>query len=731
MHKLRKVAVATGLFWVEAPEAGVFVQCGAPADSVKHLMKRGLIVPHERNGVSFESGPNMVLLSDVLIQNGAFCNLTEFPVLQMLYRQGMILPGHPGNRGTRPVLIGRSDQLSAQLDYIHRGNYGLVSEDELISVGVEPELAAEFMRIKLKFAFGRIRPPDQLVGTVALDGFEPTEIRNGVTVRRLALNRFEFAYGGETAEVDLSLGPDQSYEAPYPRNAHAIRRDYFSVIHSGDGDGWDTERPAMGAVLTWQGRIYLVDAGPNIQSTLTALGIGLAEIEGIFQTHCHDDHFCGLATILRADRRVKFYATPMVRLSVVKKLSALVRIHEDRLNEYLDYHDLALGEWNDVEGLEVKPLFSPHPVETNLFVFRALWSGGFRTYAHFADLASLAILRGMRTDDPTQPGISARRLERVAADYLTPVDVKKIDIGGGLVHGCYSDFVGDRSGRLILAHNDRPLTHAEKAVGSGATFGAVDVLIPASQNYAWRYAFEMLNEYFPGLPGHQLRILMNAPLVSFNPETILIREGQVSESIYLLLTGSVEVISTQFGVRNLVSSGALLGELTGLHGLPAMETCRTASFVEALVFPSDIYLEFVVRNDLFAGISQVLEYREFLQGTRLCGEITTTTTLNRIALAMRRITLHAGDMIGDELGDSLCFLRNGTVERLHDGAVIETMGPGDFFGEDGAVFWTTYGHRLRVAAETDLYAITPAAFEDIPGVRWKMLETFQRRRSLG
>mgnify|MGYP002360263361 CR=1 FL=1 len=34
----------------------------------------------------------------------------------------------------------------------------------------------------------------------------------------------------------------------------AVDRHYFAVIHAGDGDGWDFNRPAMGSVLIHQGR---------------------------------------------------------------------------------------------------------------------------------------------------------------------------------------------------------------------------------------------------------------------------------------------------------------------------------------------------------------------------------------------------------------------------------------------------------------------------------------------
>ncbi len=50
----------------------------------------------------------------------------------------------------------------------------------------------------------------------------------------------------------------------------------------------------------------------------------------------------------------------------------------------------------NIDGLEVKPFVSPHPVENACYLFRAPWEGTYRSYAHYADLISLKTLKGMR-----------------------------------------------------------------------------------------------------------------------------------------------------------------------------------------------------------------------------------------------------------------------------------------------------------------------------------------------
>ena len=165
--------------------------------SVKHLMKackirnidleseksNGDSKQHTHGKITNETGPNAILLSDLSIQNGDFANLAEFPVLQMLYRQGMLLPNHPNNTGVKPLLIGRENVVNAQMNYIHRGNYGLTSLKEIMATGIPIEKAEEMMRIKLYFAFGEIRPSTDLLESRIVDR-DFVEIRNGVKVKR-------------------------------------------------------------------------------------------------------------------------------------------------------------------------------------------------------------------------------------------------------------------------------------------------------------------------------------------------------------------------------------------------------------------------------------------------------------------------------------------------------------------------------------------------------------------
>lgn len=728
MPAIFKTEVADGVHYVAIPEADLYILCGCPADSVKHLMKRGLILERQARGVRFETGPNAILLSDTLLQNGRFANLSEFPILHMFYRQGRIIPGHPNNTGVKPLLVGSRRQVEAQMEYVFRGNYGLASQEELEAAGVEPGLAHDMMRLKRKFAFGKIRRMDEYLDLVALENGK-SELRGGVFVKRVRPDVFDISYKGESVRVDLTLPPQAQPGPPYVLGHHHIRRDYFAVLHSGEGDGWDPNRPAMASILLFQGKAYLIDAGPNIMHSLRALGIGVNEIAGVFHTHAHDDHFCGLPDLMRADHRIPYYATPFVRASVTKKLAALSMMREDEFAHYFEYHDLTLGEWNDIDTLEVKPVFSPHPVETTVLFFRTLGRSGYRTYAHLADIASLKLLRGMITADADAPGLSRERYEQIRRDYLAPVDLKKIDIGGGMIHGDAEDFARDASRKIVLAHTALPLTNRQKEIGSGAPFGTVDVLVPSHQEYVRSQAFHTLAAYFPSVPTARLRALLNNPIDRFNPESIILKAGRRAQSVHLLLTGQVEMIRTSHKVFTTLSSGAMLGEPTALAGRASAETYRATNFAQALRIPVEQYRAFVKGNGLFDIMTRQLNVRGFLYADALFGDAMSCARQNAIAAALDIRRYAPGEVIGQCHTPELCLVRSGRVHLQLGERPAVRLGPGDFFRE-GAVLYGMPCPFEAVAAgprETVVYHIPAATLADVPIIRWKLLEAHEAR----
>jgi len=377
----------------------------------------------------------------------------------------------------------------------------------------------------------------------------------------------------------------------------------------------------------------------------------------------------------------------------------------------------------------VKPVFSPHPVETTVMFFRTLDRNGYRTYAHFADIASLGLLRKMITADPDAPGLSKGLYDEVCINYLEAVDLKKLDIGGGMIHGDAEDFAHDRSGKILLAHTALPLTSRQKEIGSGAPFGMVDVLIPAHQDYVRSYAYHYLNSYFPTVPGSKLRVLLNCPVVKVNPETLILKAGRKAECVHLILTGQVEVIRTKSGVLSTLTTGGLLGEFTALTDKPSLETYRAANFVQALRIPLDLYAMFVKNNGLFEEMVRLQDIRSFLYTSRLFGDGLTCTRQNAISEVISTHEEACGQTLKPCTDARLCLVKSGKVDLLVGARVIESLGPGDFFNESTVLFDTPCLFKAQVSKDSTIYTIPGEVLSDIPIVRWKLLELYERRLS--
>jgi hemerythrin len=725
MAKIIYVNIIPGLIWVDIPAIGLKLMCGSPADSVKHLTKKGLIHSTQLNGVTFDTGPNAILLSDIMLQNGQFANLSEFPVLQMLYKQGMMIPGHPNNSGEKPLLVGTQAQIDAQLNYIYRGNYGLTTKEELLETGMSEEEAEMYMAIKLYFAFGNIQESTKLLDTTVINHHK-TEIKSGAFIQRKSLNNFELTFEDETVQIDLNLPTNTLYDVPYPLGFYNIKRDYFSIVHSGDGDGWDINRPCMGSIIMYQGKVYLIDAGPNTLTSLLSLGISINEIEGIFHTHAHDDHFAGLTTLMRSDHRIKYYASAPVIAATVQKLSSLLSVNKETIAHYFELIALESDRWNNIAGLEVKPIFSPHPAETNIFFFRTLWSDGYKTYAHLADIASIEIIEKIATANEENSDV-LELLDKTIQEYYTTVDLKKIDIGGGMIHGCAQDFIEDESTKIILSHTSEPLSYDQKEIGSGAPFGTVDVLIDGHQNILYRISQHFLIEYFSDIDLSKFQILLNHPIETFNPETILLKEKFATENIYLIITGNIEMIDHDSGDIHMLSAGAFIGEISALYGVQIDKTYRSANFVNALVIPKNLYLEFIIQNNLYERMENLQNMTHFLQNSWLFGENVSSPLLHTIANEMQTIMLTQNNLLEGIDEKCVVVIKHGNLYLCSEEERIEGFKEGDFVCGVFIKKALSHNYHFMHDPHTSLLIISADSIKNVPIVAWKLVESNEKR----
>ncbi|RYZ60079.1 MAG: MBL fold metallo-hydrolase [Proteobacteria bacterium] len=709
--------ITPGLMWVAVPSRSIYIQCGCPADSVKHMIQSGFI--REHNGI--ELGPNTILLSDLSIQNGQLSNMAEFSVLQMFYRQGMILPNHPGYNGQKPLLIGHPEPLGAQLDYIFRGNYGL-TEQEVLETASSPEEAEMHIRIKLSFAFGKIQPVDDILRTLPLLEDEK-EIGNGVFIRRLGVNIFEFRCDNERLRIDLNLAAGESYRPTHRFRFQQIVPEFFSVIHSGEGDGWDVNNPSMASIVCYGPDIYLIDAGPFISHTLRSFGLSLNSVKGIFQTHAHDDHFAGLCELMLGDRKIEYYAPKLVRESVEKKLRALLNIDMPVLESFFTVQDFSADSWNNVDGLEVYPSVSPHPVETYFLKFRAMGPDGYKTYHHLADIASFEVLKNMIEDDSTKPGLSRENYDRIKASYLERADLKKIDAGGGIIHGQAGDFREDQSTRIIFSHSTKPLTMTQQIYGTQAHFGQIDHLIQGHMDYRHEIAARSLHHHFPTVPFGSFYDLLNQEILKVEPGIAISTLAQSPQDVFLILKGIIASHKASSFSDLEYQAGYFINDG---HNSP-LEELRAKSWVELLRIPACVFRAFLVRNNLLESFTRNIAKRRQLEHSDLFSPIRYSPLLHKIARSLEPFEIQKDKVIKNFAGHYIFLLEKGSMQ-LFNQDYLEVLKGGNFCYEDNVLLENS-SHHLQLRALEDSYGflVPHVLVKDIPAVEWKLLEAYKRR----
>jgi len=722
MPYIIKKHIATGVTWVAIEEAELFLCCGCPADTVKHLKKAGIIHKSTLGDTQYEYGPNAILLSDTLIQNGQVANLTEFPILQMLYLQGTNLPGHPNYKKWKPLLIGHKEQIDMQLGYVSIGNHGLSSVEEIMDGGIDRENAEKIFATKVYYSGGTITPMQEIVDSCAFDERQ-IEIRDEVFIQRVAINKFQISYKNERVDVDLNIMENERFSPPYDLPFKNIIPGTFSVTHTGEGNGWDKNRPCMASVIFCKNRIYLIDAGPNILNNLSRLGIGLSEIDGIFLSHIHDDHFAGITELLNVEHKLNFYATKLIRHTAEKKLKALMNSDQDLLHVAFKSNDLEFSKWTDINGLEVMPVYSPHTVETSTFNFRVYHDDQYKTYTHLSDTISIDEFKLIVEKSPDM--FSEKEVEFVEKSYLSKVNLKKIDIGGGAIHGHLSDYSNDESDVIVMAHTSKEI-YSEKENCINVDFGETHALIENHDNSFFKSKSKIfLKHYFDTLEDEEIELLANGKIKVFKPgELILSKDNKTT--IYLIVRGIVNFLNKAEMSQSL-DAGNFLGYSKRYfrEDLPAQYS--SWSYVYCMEYEESYLNRFILKYGLVDNLNSRINMMRTLRNSIIINDLLSNAIINWISKYTEIVNSATYSFEEEQMKKNLFVVLKGSVIIQFENGKKARITQGEHFG--GMELMYDYRRNQHFLFEDELEAISIPVdiLNNVPKFLWRLLELEEKR----
>ena len=176
-----------------------------------------------------------------------------------------------------------------------------------------------------------------------------------------------------------------------------------------------------------------------------------------------------------------------------------------------------------------------------------------------------------------------------------PVDLKKVDAGGGLIHGDAADFAADESKKILLSHGV-PESRDRPGRVTTAAFGDVDVLIPGgSEAYFREAARSCLAAWFPRC-AHRRSTPWSRARSWRSPRAASCTRPQAGRRT----CGSSSAGSRRRPTRRLAPCAASAWDpcrgysASDAPAVPA--SCRARSAVTVLSIPAAVYRQFVQRN---------------------------------------------------------------------------------------------------------------------------------------
>jgi hemerythrin len=226
-------------------------------------------------------------------------------------------------------------------------------------------------------------------------------------------------------------------------------------------------------------------------------------------------------------------------------------------------------------------------------------------------------------------------------------------------------------------------------------------------------------------------MLLNNPITTFNPESIISTAGETPKEIYLILAGKVEMLKQDSGGSHVRFSGFMINESAAIHNHPSTETYRSISFVKALRMPADLYRNFVQRFFSSGELLNIREVEEKLRMTFLFSDAVSSTTLFALAKSCHITHLSAGETFPKTPGQ-VHTIGLGSLANRDNGMTLEKN---DFWGADSLFASMSKSDIAKEVAkapqtfvaldECEIYSLPLDVVARIPVVRWKLFEAFR------
>jgi len=542
------------------------------------------------------------------------------------------------------------------------------------------------------------------------------------TVRRVAKNVFRVDEDESARVIDLffegrqlplMVGPDVEPEVPQVLRVKLL----------GTYSGFDTDGPTTGMVMWINCNGFLVDGPVGTSDYLHQLGIPKSDLAGVILSHVHDDH-CTLMDMILSEQTANIITTREIYECMLIKISNVLGETIDEIRNYLTFTEVIPGKPFDMYGARWEFFYTVHSIPTIGFRVSVRGPDGKEhTVVHSSDTAGFSLLGDMRRAGAITTSHENRMMNLVRGGERLVM----IDGGGPPIHGNPADFKdamrSNRGTDFLFYHVNPENVDTSRYPVATPGWGRTYLESPTMPQSLVLKLLKTMNL----LEVHDIFwvnvVFSQGRVLEVPPGHEVIRQGGKGDSFYFILSGSGEVLDKSRKKEQrvaLLEAGDFFGEMSIIRETNRNATVRTLSSCILFQLPGDLFLEFVDANELKEKFERLWLSRSFISRVRIFRNLQPHAK-HEISLLSHPETFAEGTVIVRQGGksDDFYIITSGcaeVVKKTRAGEQVqERLGPGDFFGENVAMGYSSRRNASVVAVEGPLEAMR------IPGAELRRL----------
>lgn len=532
-------------------------------------------------------------------------------------------------------------------------------------------------------------------------------------------------------EVGFNIIYDTGERLPEP-----YRPPLLGITCLGPSHGFDTEDNTSGFLLWINHQGVMVDPPVNSTEWLRKSNVNPKLINTIILTHTHADHDAGTFQKILEEGKITIYSTETVMHSFINKYHALTQIPVKELFTLFEFVPVIVGKSYMIDGAEFRFSYALHSIPSLSFEFtfqdssfvyssdhlndpakfKEMYEKGILTETRYRDLLNFSWHHSIIYHEAGIPPLHTR------VDYLKtlPEEIqKKITV----YHIAKKDMPKDT--KLTLA-----------------TFGMENTVYPPITPPKHEEAYRLLDvlsniDIFRGFPiSKSKEFLTLVEEEHFKRGEYIIRKDTPGDKFYIIQSGNVKVEGMEQeeesnGTFKRYGSYEYFGEASLILDKPRSADVIAETDVIALTIEKSRFLNFIKGSDLMDKFARLNEIRktgtwEVLSQSRLLSGITSAQK-TQLELIMDRRNFRSGSYLIEQGRNfyEAYIIKQGTVEVISNGRVIEKLSRGDFIGELYSLQKESPSNlTFKSQTDLDVYAIDRtrliAYIADNPGVYMRL-----------